>query len=135
MEDLFDRFVRDMFPSTWPSRELGSDIDWIPSTELIDKKTYYLFRADVPGVKKEDIAIAVEGDLLSIRGEMIRETKEESDDYYCCERSYGTFGRTLRLPSEVQSSKIEASLKDGVIEIKLPKVKTSKSTRKEIQVK
>jgi HSP20 family protein len=78
MEDLFDRFVRDMFPSRWPSRELGSDIDWIPSTELIDKKTHYLFRADVPGVKKEDIAIAVEGDLLSIRGEIIRETKEEA---------------------------------------------------------
>jgi len=132
---LFDMVVCDMFPSRWPSRELGSDIDWIPSTELIDKKMHYLFLADVPGVKKEDIAIAVEGDLLSIWGEMKRETKEESDDYCCCERSYGTFGRTLRLPSEVQNSKVDASLKDGVLEIILPKVKTTKSTRKEIQVK
>jgi HSP20 family protein len=114
---------------------LGPDIDWIPNTELIDKKTHYLFRADVPGVKKEEISISVEGDLLSIRGEMKRETKEESDDYYCRERSYGTFGRTVRLPSEVQNSKVEASLIDGVLEIKLPKVKTTKSTRKEIKLK
>lgn len=123
MDDWFDRVFSEFSPTSWLMRELRPDVDWVPAVELIDKKDHFLLRADVPGVKKENPSISAEGDTLSIKGELKKETEEKSEHFYCCERTYGTFGRIIKLPSEVQNDKVEASLADGILEVKLPKAK------------
>lgn len=134
MEDWFDRMFSEFSPTQWLTRELKPDVDWIPPAELIDKKDHFLFRAEVPGIKKENLSISVQGDTLSIKGEVKREAEEEREHFYCCERAYGTFGRVLRLPTEVQTDKVEASLFDGILEVKLPKAKAVKPKEVEIRL-
>jgi len=76
-------------------------------------------RAELPGMKEEDIDVSLVGDTLTIKGERKAETEVKEEDY-CCERSYGSFSRSIVLPSTVDTKKIEASYEDGVLEIRLP---------------
>lgn len=108
----------EFFPIQWVSREPRPDVHWIPPVEPIDKKNHLLFRAEVSGIKKEDLSIPVEGDNLSIKGEVKSEAEEEREHFYCCELVYDTFGRLIRLPSELQTNRVEASLFDGILETK-----------------
>ena len=135
MDDWFNRMFSESFPTRWLTRELKPDVDWIPPTDLLDRKDHFLFRAEIPGVKKEDLSISVEGDTLSIKGEAKRGAEEEREHFYCCERTYGTFGRVIRLPSEVDTGKVKASICDGILEVKLPKAKAVKAKAIEIEVK
>ena len=80
-----------------------------------------MVRAELPGLKEEDIDVSVEGDTLTIKGERKAESEVKEEDYYCCERSYGSFFRSMTLPSTVDATKIEASYEDGVLEVSLPK--------------
>ena len=85
---------------------------------------------------EEDIDISVVGDSLTIKGERKAEDEVKEEDYYCCERSYGSFSRSIAVPSNVDAKKIEASYDDGVLEVSLPKAsevkpkKIAVSTRK-----
>ncbi|MBI5197476.1 MAG: Hsp20/alpha crystallin family protein, partial [Nitrospirae bacterium] len=90
-------------------------------------------KAEVPGMSKEDIELTITGDTLTIRGEKKKEEKIEEKDYYYSERSVGSISRTVELPVEVAADKVNAILKNGVLEIRLPKLESSK--RKEIKVK
>ena len=85
-------------------------------------------------MEKKDVSIKVAGDILSVSGEMKEETEEEDGGSYWCERSYGSFGRTVRLPSEVDPDKVTASMKDGVLEISLPKTTVEKPEETTIKV-
>jgi HSP20 family protein len=77
--------------------------------------------AELPGMKEEDIDVSVVGNTLTIRGERTAESEVKEDDYYCCERSYGSFSRSIAVPSNVDAQKIEANYEDGVLEVSLPK--------------
>lgn len=98
------------------------DVDWVPTMNLVDLGEKLVLEVDLPGVRKEDIRITLEDNMLWIRGERrIEERKDES--YYCCERPSGTFSRRVQLPYRVQDDQIETSLSDGVLTITLPKAK------------
>jgi len=92
-------------------------------------------KAELPGMKEEDIDISVVGDTLTIKGERKAETEVKDEDYYCCERSYGTFTRSIGLPSTVDAKKIEASFEGGVLEVSLPKAPEVKPKKVPIAVK
>jgi len=81
----------------------------------------------------KDINISLTGDLLTIKGEKKQEKEEKEEDYHLVERSYGAFSRSVRLPTEVESSKIEASYKNGILNITLPK--SEKVKAKEVKIK
>jgi HSP20 family protein len=83
-------------------------------------------RAEVPGVEKDDLDISVSDNTVTIKGETRREEKEEKGDYYRSEISRGTFTRTVMLPGVVATDKAKAKFKDGVLELKLPKVEKTK---------
>jgi len=72
-------------------------------------------------MKEEDIDVSVVGDTLTIKGERKAESEAKEEDYYCCERSYGSFFRSVAVPSNVDAKEIEASYEDGVLEVNLPK--------------
>ncbi|MDD4876017.1 MAG: Hsp20/alpha crystallin family protein [Dehalococcoidales bacterium] len=125
-----DIFGRQQWPSSWrrtPMLEQG----WMPAIEVFDKDDKFIVKAEVPGIKSEDIDISVVGDTLTIKGEKKADTEIKEEDYYSCERSYGSFYRSITLPSTVDANKIEANYEDGVLEIdiaKAPEVKPKKVT-------
>lgn len=94
---------------------------WSPALDLVESNGSLVFRADVPGIKPEEIKIELEDDVLTISGEH-EETKEQKDEHYVRrERRYGSFSRSMRVPSGIDSDTIEASCHDGVLEVKVPK--------------
>ena len=127
-----DRMLDDFFGRGWlrPFRR-----DWLafpefeitmPKVDVIDRDEEVVVRAEVPAVKKEDIEVSISGSMLTIKGETKREEKEEKGDYYRSEISRGAFSRMVSLPAEVEESKAKAELKDGVLELTLPKVEKDK---------
>ncbi|MFC1864794.1 Hsp20/alpha crystallin family protein [Chloroflexota bacterium] len=116
-----DIFGRPSLPSIWrriPMEERG----WVPSIEVFDKEDKFVVKAELPGMKEEDIDVSVVGDTLTIKGEKKAESEVKEEDYYCCERSYGSFYRSVALPSHVDTNKIDADYENGVLEISLPKI-------------
>lgn len=94
---------------------------WMPAVDVFEKDDRFVVKAELPGMKEDDIDVSVVGDTLSIKGEKKTETEVKDEDYYRCERSYGTFYRSIPLPSNIDANKIEASFDDGVLEVTLPK--------------
>jgi HSP20 family protein len=94
---------------------------WMPAIDVFEKEDRFIVKAELPGMKDDDIDVSVIGDTLSIKGEKKTETEVKEEDYYRCERSYGSFYRSILIPSNVDADKIEASFDDGVLEIALPK--------------
>jgi len=90
-------------------------------------------KAELPGMKKEDIEVNLSGETLTIKGEKKQEEEVKEDNYYRRERTYGAFSRAIDLPCEVKSAEIKASFKDGVLEIRMPK--TEEAKKKSIAVK
>ena len=90
---------------------------------------------ELPGVDKDDIDISVVGDVLTIKGERKADEESKDEDYYCCERSYGSFFRSITVPAAVDTKKIEASYENGVLEISLPKAPEVKPKKVEISAK
>jgi HSP20 family protein len=115
-----DVFGRPLLPAIWrrtPVEEMG----WAPAIEMFEKDDKFMVKAEIPGMKEEDIDVSVIGDILTIKGERKAESEVKEEDYYCCERSYGSFSRSITLPSSVDAKSIEASYENGVLEVSLPK--------------
>jgi HSP20 family protein len=136
MERMFDEFLG----SSWlrplrMHRMPEPSLVWegrLPKLDVIDRDNEVVVRAEVPGVKKEELEISVTGDLFTIKGQTKREEKEEKGDYYRCEVSQGSFSRTVTLPAAVDEAGAKAQLKDGMLEITLPK--TEKSKKRAIKI-
>ena len=103
---------------------------WAPSLDVSETKDNIVVKADIPGMEGKDIDISVSGGVLTIKGE---KKQEKEENYHFTERSHGAFSRYIRLPQEVQADKIEASYKNGVLTITLPKSEEAKA--KKVQVK
>lgn len=133
MERMMDRVFGD-FPSRgwmrpwhmeWPAWAEAPELR-MPKVDVIDRDEDLLVRAELPGVEKKDIEISTSDTSVTIKATTRREEKEEKGDYYRCEISRGSFARTVALPAKVESAKAKASMKDGVLELSLPKVEKSK---------
>jgi len=132
MQQRFDEiFGKPFLPSVWGRLPEGTS--WVPAVEVFEKEDKYVIRVELPGVKEEDMNVSVEGDTLTIKGEKKAEGEVKEENYYRCERSYGSFIRSIGLPSTVNASKISADYEDGVLEVTLPKAHEVKP--KKIQIK
>lgn len=112
-------------------REVG--LVGMPSVDLIDKENHLLFRAEMPGLKKKDIKISVTEHDISVSGKVERAKEEKEEDYYCCERAYSSWQRTIPLPVRVKSEEVKAKYQDGILEVTLPKTEEAKEKAKEIE--
>lgn len=106
---------------------------WAPRVDVVEQKDAYMIKAELPGVSKNDVKIVLQENVLTIKGEKKQESEQKDSDYHRIERSYGTFERSFTLPTGVRSDKIDATYKDGVLTITLPKAEEAKP--KEIEVK
>ncbi len=100
---------------------------------MSETKDNYVVKAEVPGIDAKHIDISLTGDVLTIKGEKRQEKEEKEEDYHLVERSYGSFSRSVRIPAEVESNKIKASYKNGILAITLPK--SEKVKAKEVKIK
>ena len=121
-----------LFPSLL-TREMGRF--WAPSIELIDKGGKYLVRAELPGMKTEDIEVSIDEDGLTISGERKQDKTEKEEHYVYQEHSYGAFRRTVPLPTGVDHDKVEASYENGILEVTLTKTPETKAKKIEISSK
>lgn len=135
-EELLPRGWLHPFQVDWlPTRKLSPLFPHrMPAVDIVDRDNQVIVRAEVPGVLKEDLKVTVSDSTLTIKGHTEREEEERRDDYYRHELSYGDFTRTLELPAEVDGSKVEAKMKDGILEIRLPKVEQAKPREVKVEV-
>lgn len=107
---------------------------WQPAIDVAEDKENFVLKADLPGLKKEDIHVAVEDGVLTIQGERKSEAEQKERGYHRVERSYGRFVRNLNLGTAVDESKIRANYKDGVLEITVPKAEKAKAKTIDVNV-
>jgi HSP20 family protein len=138
----FERFFDQIVPRSWLrsmrwpralAPEAGEMQLWVPSVDVIDRDDEVVVKAEIPGVKKEDIHISLTGNVMTIKGETKREEKEEKGDYFRCEISQGAFSRMLTLPADVDDTKAKAEVRDGMLEITLPKLEQAKKRDIKVQ--
>lgn len=108
---------------------------WAPAVDIAEQDDQYVVKIELPGVNKDDVKITLESNILTIRGEKKQEKEIKEDNYHRMERSYGSFQRSFTLPATVKSDKIDASFKDGILTVSLPKAEEAKPKRIDIKVK
>jgi len=104
-----------------------------PALDLFEDENSIHVKVELPGLSKEDVNITVHDSLLTIKGEKRQETEKKDANVYRVERTFGSFARTIELPTGVDASKVDARFKDGLLQITLPKTEAAKP--KEIEVK
>ena len=120
-ERHFERiFGTPLLPAIW-RRLPPEEREWTPAIEMFEKEDKFVVKAELPGMKEEDVDVSVTDGTLTIKGEKKTENEVKEENYYCCERSYGSFFRSIGLPSSVDDKKIKAHYEDGILEIDLPK--------------
>jgi HSP20 family protein len=135
MADEMDRMFDDFgLGRRWAApfwRETGVEA-WAPDVEVFQKDNELTIKADLPGLKKDEVTVDITDDAVTIQGERKHEQKEEREGYYRSERSYGSFYRVIPLPEGAISEEAKATFRNGVLEITMPAPPTPKGRRLEI---
>jgi HSP20 family protein len=135
MSDEMDRIFSDFgFGRRWPSspwQESGADV-WAPAIEVFQKNNELTIRAELPGLKREEVSVDITDDAVCIQGERKRETRDEHEGVYRSERSYGSFYRCVPLPEGTITDQAKAHFHNGVLEVTMPAPPASKGRRLEI---
>lgn len=137
MEKRFEDFFRRPFsmvsPAWWPGlREAGGEI--APWIDIYEEGDEVVVKAELPGMKKEDLEVQLTDDSITISGEKKKEGKVERKGYYRHERAYGSFTRSFGLPSEVNTDDAKAEFQDGVLEIRVPKTEEAKKKVRKLSI-
>jgi HSP20 family protein len=136
VDELLDRYSR---PFDWPFRGRRDvsvrDADWAPRVDISETDDNFCIKAEVPGIKREDVKINIEDHVLSIHGENKQVKEEEGEQFHRVERYYGSFRRSFTLPENVDEEKIEANFKDGLLTLTIPKTEAAKPKSIEVKVK
>jgi HSP20 family protein len=127
MDRLFDTF----FGRT-PQEADGF---WSPTIDIEEDSENYCVKAELPGMKKDDIKISVRGNLITLSGERKHTSEMKMKTFHRIERSYGKFSRTITLPSDVDSDTVKATYKDGILTVILPKPESTKPKEIEVEIK
>jgi len=116
----------------WPSlrRRTTEEIGWYPEIDVFEKDNRLVTKIDLPGMKKDDVKVEVTDGQLAISGERKREAEEKREEFYRCEREYGSFYRSVPLPEGAKVDDVRATFTDGVLEVSVPL-----STRPEAKVR
>ena len=100
--------------------------DWAPAVDIFERDGHIVLKAELPGIEPDAVDIQVENNVLSLRGERKFESELKREDFHRVERTYGTFSRSFTLPNVVDTDKIQAQYKDGVLEVSLPQKEEAK---------
>ena len=133
---MMDQFFGRPFMPWWPERWARTEPMEMnaPSVDVYVEKDDIVIKAELPGMEKDDIEVNLSNHLLTLKGEKKRDEKIKEEGYFCSERAYGSFARTLELPAEVQGEQVKASFKNGVLEIRLPVAEAAKAKTIKVEV-
>ncbi len=134
MDRLFSEFFESRHRHRGWLPRASETLAGAPSLELLDRKNQVVLRAELPGVKKEEVDISVQDNTITLKGEFKKEAKVKEEDYYFSERRYGKFRRTVSLPTEVVADKAKATFMDGVLEVVFPKKKETRPREVKLEV-
>jgi HSP20 family protein len=132
MNDRLNRFFGRTAPGR-AERDALTVVDWAPSVDIVETAEEFQIKAELPDVKKDDVRVSVDGNVLRIAGERHQEKEDQNKRFHRVERSYGSFMRTFTLPDNVDDGKVQAEFKDGMLNVRLPK--SEKAKPKSVQVK
>lgn len=136
MEKLFEDFWRRPFSLLgWPEMRVAERFEISPSVDIYEEGNELVLKADLPGITKDEVEINVTDNVLTLTGEKKREEKVERENYFRYERSHGSFCRRFHLPDGIDTEKIKAHYKEGVLEVRLPKTEEAKQKTKKISIK
>jgi HSP20 family protein len=127
--------VNRLFDSFFGRREAGQATAarrWVPAMDLAETDDQLVLRADLPGLKRDDIEIEVKDNVLTVSGERKAEHEQKGEGFHRIERSFGRFSRSLGLPRGIDAKSMTASFENGVLEVRMPKPEERKATRIEI---
>ena len=135
LQERMNRLFEDSMARSKTTDEEMAMGAWTPSVDIFETPERVVLRADLPGVAEGEIDLRIENSMLTLRGErrFLKETKEE--DYHRIERSYGSFSRSFQLPGTVDQEGIQATHKDGVLEVVLPKREETRPKHIKVDVK
>ena len=119
---VFDRFIREPFDIAWPS----NGRKWAPAVDVKDTESEVIIKAEVPGMAAKDVDVSVSGNILTLSGEKEESKEEKDENCYISERRFGSFYRAVELPDGVDPEKITAEQENGVLTVKIPKLRTAK---------
>jgi HSP20 family protein len=142
VERVFEDFDKGMWgmPARWrglrlePFRAPRVSFALTPSVDVVEKDDMFEVTADLPGLDEKNVEVKLSGDMLTIKGEREEHKEEKKKDYHISERQFGAFERSFQIPESIETDKIEARFKNGVLTISLPKKPGSRKAEKKISV-
>jgi len=137
MSDIRERINRlfdEMFGKYPATISESTERAWSPPVDIYEEKDKVVVKAELPGMKKDDISIEVKDNVLTLTGERKHEKETKKENYHRIERSYGKFSRSFTLPDSIKVDKVKANYKDGILEITLPKAEEAKTKTITIKV-
>jgi HSP20 family protein len=135
LQERMNKLFEESLLQTGKERQDISIAGWSPAMDVMESDEEIVLKAELPGIELKDVEVLIKDNILTLRGERKFEKEEEKENYHRIERSYGAFQRSFTLPSTVEQEKVKAKMKDGVLEVRLPKAKGEKSKKIEIEVK
>jgi HSP20 family protein len=120
-----------------PTRSIDDDrffANWVPPVDIQETEKEYVVKADLPDVKKEDVKVEIDEDVLTVEGERKQENEEKNKRFHRTERTYGKFVRRFTLPTQVDGTAVKAEFKDGVLNVHLPKAEAARPKAIEVKV-
>lgn len=133
IDNIFNEFLDNVDRQFKHSLLSHNEQNFYPLIDILDTTTHYNMEIDLPGIKKEDVTINIDNNILSIIGHRKTDSEYQGNHYYSRERSYGEFRRSVSLPSNINKDQIDADFKNGVLTIRIPKEKPT--TAKTIDIK
>ena len=108
--------------------------NWTPPVDIQETEKEYVVKADLPDVRKEDVKVEIDDDVLTVEGERRQEKEEKTKRFHRTERAYGKFVRRFAMPTHVDGTAVKAEFKDGVLNVHLPKTEAAKQRAIEVTV-
>lgn len=129
--DIFDRFFNDLeLPDIF-----GEERGLVPAFDISETENEYVITGEIPGIDAKDLDVTLTDGCLTIKGEKKQEDEEKNENYHRVERHYGSFQRSFRIPDKVKTDELDATYKDGILRLSLPKAEESKVKKIEVKEK
>ncbi|MBW1691141.1 MAG: Hsp20/alpha crystallin family protein [Deltaproteobacteria bacterium] len=129
--DLFDRMFDNWnVPSLWSEESVV-----VPAFDISETEKEYVISGEIPGIEPKDLEVTLNDGILTVKGEKKQESEEEEENYHRVERHYGSFQRSFRLPENIKRDDLDATYKDGILKLTLPKSEESKVKKIEVKEK
>jgi len=129
MFDMYDR-INKLYEEDLMGQDKETQLSsrcWNPAADIYETKDDFVFKVELPGISKEDIKVELTGDNLSIKGERKEEKEVKKEEYHRVERYCGSFTRSFRLPKNADGQNMKAAMKEGILELRIPKMEEAKT--------